>query len=218
MLSKNNQKVLIQLQDISFGYPNTPIFTHMNMSVKEGEILGIYGENGSGKSTLLNIITQELTVSKGLIEKAEGLVIHHLKQNNKSIAEASVVTVMELLLMHKMKHHIWKDRKAKKEAILELLSTYHLTAIKDKQLRTLSGGQLQKVMIVKTLLQSPQLILLDEPLNALDEQSQQMVLSMIQMLKHNNISIMLVLHNKHLLSTVCDRILVCENQILKGES
>lgn len=211
----NSKNTLIELHDISFQYKDTPIFQHMHMHVEEGEILGIYGENGSGKSTLLKIIHQELPIARGTITMREGLSMHHLKQNNKSIAESSIVTVMEALLMHKMKHSTWIGKKAHKKEIMNLLSSYDLLHLKDKQLRVLSGGQLQKVMIVKTIMQSPQIILLDEPLNALDEKSQQMVLEMIRRLKQNHISVLLVLHNKAVLSSICDRILICENHIVK---
>lgn len=219
MLWKTNPNPMIELRDVSFHYAsNVPVFSHMNMDVNDGEILGIYGENGCGKSTLLKIIKKELSIQEGTYVQRRELNIHHLKQNNKHIVEASILTVMELLMMHKMKNKVWVGKKTHKEEIIQLLTSYGLQHIKDKQIRNLSGGQQQKVMIIKTLLQSPHAILLDEPLNALDEQSQNMVIDMIKKLKENHISVLLVLHNKALLSSICDRVLLCENFTLNEMS
>lgn len=189
----------------------------MNMQVREGEIVGIYGENGSGKSTLLNILCGELSIHDGVYTKHASLSMHYLKQSNMDVAQSSIVTVRELLLMHKMKHHCFKGRKEHLAIIHQILVDYGLASVEKKQLCVLSGGELQRVMIVKLLLEMPDVLLLDEPLNALDEHSQALVMDMVKALKEHAISVILVLHNKKLLHSICDRILLCEDHTLKEE-
>ncbi len=140
---------------------------NINMKVYEGDFISLVGSSGCGKSTLLNIIA-------GLDKASEG-EIHFEKENPKigymfqSDCLFPWLTIYEnALLGLKIQKEITKERE---DYVLSLLKKYNLYDFKDKYPSCLSGGMKQRVALIRTLALKPDILLLDEPFNALDYQS-----------------------------------------------
>ncbi len=141
--------------------------SNINMDVYEKEFISLVGSSGCGKSTLLNIIAS-------LDEQSSG-ELHFMKDNFRigymfqSDCLFPWLTIYEnALLGLKIKKELTKERET---YVLNLLKKYNLYEFKDKYPSCLSGGMKQRVALIRTLALKPDLLLLDEPFNALDYQS-----------------------------------------------
>lgn len=210
-----DNNIVLSLSNVSFSYPNVHIYEHLSLSIYHQEIIGICGDNGKGKTTLFRLMMEELTPNTGCISKQKDVKIIELAQNDREAAAGSILTVEEFLCMHVISHKLAKNKKQALQYLEPLFQKYQIQDIRKRQLKYLSGGQLQRVMLIKAVLLKCDILLLDEPLTALDEHMQQQVLSFIQELKQEGITTVLILHDLKVLKAVCDRIFEVKNYQLK---
>lgn len=200
--------IAIQLKNISKSYNGIQVLKDVNLEIRRGEFTGIRGESGSGKSTLLNII--------GLLEKSEGEVfIHGKKVNRNSGKEVKMLlrneigylfqnyaliddkTVRENLLIVTDR----KKRKQTQEIISSELESLRLDeGILDKKVFQLSGGEQQRIAILRLILHKSRIILADEPTGSLDEQNAEIVLEKLKGLHAEGKTIIMVSHDQKALS------------------
>ncbi len=140
---------------------------NINIDVLEGEFISLVGSSGCGKSTLLNIIAHLDKESSGSITfKNENPKIGYMFQSDCLFPW---LTIFEnCLLGLKIEKKITKESK---KYVLDLLKKYNLYEFKDKYPTCLSGGMKQRIALIRTLALKPDILLLDEPFNALDYQS-----------------------------------------------
>ncbi len=209
-------KKLIELQDLDFGYGDYEIFKGLNFSVTEGEIVGLYGENGCGKSTLLKLMIKELKPQSGRVKyDHEDIRISILGQSDRDMIKGSPLTVEELLMMYHINSIKNMPKSKTRKHVRDLMARFNLGKIAKKKLTQISGGQLQRVMIVKTLSTHPQLILLDEPLNQLDETTQKDIIDLINQFHRLGKTIVIILHDKKQLEKICDNVYVFKNKSIE---
>ena len=140
---------------------------NINIDVLEEEFISLVGSSGCGKSTLLNIIA-------GLDKQSEGEIIFHKKKPKNGYMFQSDclfpwLTIYEnAILGLKIQK---EDTLENKEYVIKLLKKYNLYEFKDKYPNCLSGGMKQRIALIRTLALKPDILLLDEPFNALDYQS-----------------------------------------------
>jgi len=170
---------MLSLKDVSVGYGSGDVVKNVSFSVKRGESLSIIGPNGCGKTTLLKAIVNILP-HKGAIE-LDGQPIHKMKHKEitRKVAMLSQITgvyfsysVYDVVMMGRYLHI--KDKflglpsDIDREHVMRCLEAVNLADVKDREITKLSGGQLQRVFLARTLAQEPEIILLDEPTNHLD--------------------------------------------------
>ncbi|MCP4912081.1 MAG: metal ABC transporter ATP-binding protein [Oligoflexia bacterium] len=200
---------LVTIKNLSFSYhENMEVLKNLNLSIKEGEILGVLGPNGGGKSTLLKIIV-------GLISSYQGKVLYKGSLEKKNISMAYLpqkdsghsslpITVKELLRVPPFK--------ASAEQISEALNQVDMLDKADRLVSELSGGEYQRVLLAKAVLNKPELIVLDEPTKGLDGKGQDQLLSLINKIKNDQkMAILMVDHNIQQVLKHCDRLL-CLNK------
>ncbi len=164
-------KPAISFHDLTLGYDRHPAVHHITGEVKQGGLLAIVGPNGAGKSTLLKGIIGELKPLAGALD-LDGLTkadIAYLPQQidiDRSFP-ISVFDCVAMGLWHKI--GLWRglDGNAK-QAVAGALATVGLQDLCDRPVGALSGGQFQRVLFARLLLQDARLILLDEPFRAVD--------------------------------------------------
>lgn len=214
---------MITLKNVSAGYNGTDVITDISLSVKEGENLCILGPNGCGKTTLIKAISG-LIPSKGSVT-VDGKSISEMSRAEvgKKVAVMSQIssiyfsyTVFETVLLGRYVHI--KDNAFKSPAKKDrdyadkCLKAVGLYNIRDRQIGTLSGGQLQRVYLARTLAQEPQVILLDEPTNHLDLKHQAGLIDFLtQWSRENNHSVIGVLHDINLAMRLADDVLILNN-------
>lgn len=209
-------KQIIEFQNANFSYDLKEVFHNMNMEIKQGELVGLFGENGSGKSTLFKLIMGDLKLTSGIFMRVSNFSIGYLGQSDREMVKGSPLNVYEFLMMYTKAHYPKKKGYERKQFVLDLLKKYDCSELTLHQLKELSGGQLQKVMILKSILHNPNLLLLDEPLSALDEQNKKAVIKMVKQLSSEHKTIFIILHDLEELEQLCARVLICERQQIKN--
>lgn len=195
----------IEVKDLVFSYGKDEILNKVSFDLNKGDFLTIQGENGSGKSTLIKIILKDLKKKSGQI-KLFGVDIEdfddytkigYVPQVNDANKLAFPVTGKEFVVLNLYKKFNIFNRPNKKcykkvHDIFEILNIEDLLNIPFNQL---SGGQAQKVMIARAMVNDPEILLLDEPTVGVDEKSKRDFLKLLAHLndKHK-ISILMISH------------------------
>lgn len=195
----------ISLKDIDFSYDKHKVYEHFSLDIDRNDIFFIMGVNGCGKTTLLKIICSFLKVDKGIVEvedknieqyesKAFSKVIAYVPQ---TIHLNSDLLVKDYLAMGRTPYKNFyagiddQDYKIVERYAVEL----GIESILDVDFNTLSGGQKQNVAICRALVQETPIIIMDEPMSALDLGKQAEFLSLILKLKREDKTIILTSHN-----------------------
>jgi zinc/manganese transport system ATP-binding protein len=162
--------VAIRLDDLTLGYDGHPAVHHLTGSFAEGSLTAIAGPNGSGKSTLLKGIVGALPALGGSLSRSGDVA--YLPQSAE-IDRSFPATVSDLVSLG-----LWKQRgafgrltAADRERLAAALHAVGLDGFARRQIQTLSGGQLQRALFARLLLQDAPVVLLDEPFAAIDEQT-----------------------------------------------
>ncbi|MGP1454743.1 MAG: metal ABC transporter ATP-binding protein [Treponema sp.] len=185
------QEPLISIHNLAFHYERNAknIFETLCLTVYQGAYISVVGENGSGKSTLIKLILGLLKPSSGSLQ-CRTKTIGYVPQK-KNVVTSFPITVYEALHSYQM---ILQSRDT--PVIDRLLHDMNLTEHKNSIIGTLSGGQLQKIYIIRALIGNPDLLILDEPSTGIDIQSQQDIYAFIKHLNtENRLTVMSVEHN-----------------------
>jgi ABC-2 type transport system ATP-binding protein len=195
----------------------------INFEVKEGEIFGILGPNGAGKSTTLNILIGLLTPSSGTVKIFGKNFFEHEEEikNKMNIATAYAELAQNLTVYQNLKvfTHLYgvKNYKNKIESLLE---QFQITDLKKKRIDMLSAGQKTRVNLCKSLINDPELLLLDEPTASLDPAISAHVRSMFKDIqKKRKLTIIFTSHNMPEVEQMCDRVaLLYQGEIYKVDT
>lgn len=203
---------MIQLNDVTTGYNrDKPLKSNFSYTFEDNKIYGILGESGCGKSTLLKTIAGliypiegEIFIDGNILKRADKNDVYMMHQNYTSFDWLTCLN--NILITEKIKHRKITDE-SKNNALL-WLEKVGLKDYADKYPTQLSGGMRQRLALARTLYMKPSIILMDEPLSALDEttraEMQQLILDVHKETK--NIIIM-VTHSKDEAQKMCDVIL-----------
>ena len=215
-------KNVLEVKNLHKSYGEFEALKGISFSVGRGEILGFLGPNGAGKTTTIQILLQIITPNEGDI-KIFGLDIfknreHVLQKMNFTSAYVHLfgtLTVYENLKVFAMLYGVKGDKRINK-----LLKEFEADDLRDKKAVTLSSGQLTKIMVIKALLNDPELLLLDEPTSSLDPD---IASKMRQVLKEvhrtRGISIVYTSHNMAEIEEMCDRVIfLSHGEIVANDS
>ena len=196
-------KELISLEHVYFKYENRFVLKNINFSIRDGEFFGIIGPNGAGKSTLLKIII-------GLLQPTSGKIIYRnttigYVSQIKNVFWHIPVTVFDVV---KMGLFEWKKKLPKnyKEVVLKMLDDVGMIDFKDRQINELSGGQKQRVFLARAMVGNPQMLIFDEPDTGVDAESKDKFYSILESLKKQGKTILLVTHQIEVVPKICDRV------------
>lgn len=183
---------MIKISNLNFSYKGKLPFIigNLNLTVQKGEYISILGENGSGKSTLIKLILGLLKPTSGDIV-IDSKKIGYVPQKFESINSQFPITVMEVLECYRRSIMIKQRHAAEKS-----LERVNLLNLRKNLIGELSGGQLQRLFIARSLLGDPELLILDEPSNGIDIINQKEIYSLIKSLNtESSITVISVEHN-----------------------
>lgn len=207
---------MISIRQLDFAYGSRPVLHGIDFEVASGELVSVLGMNGSGKSTLLRCINGLLQPSQGKVEingrttdslsrQELARTIGYLPQNSQPVD----CTVFEAVLIGRKPHLGWQVNDTDLAETSHILSLTGLSNYADRSTLQLSGGELQRVVIARTLAQQPSVLLLDEPVNHLDIRSQIDVMDLIRTLtKQLGISTIAVMHDLNMALRFSDSFLM----------
>ncbi len=192
---------LIAAENMTVRYAAEPVLRHVNLAIEPGEIVTVVGPNGSGKSTLLRALVGVLTPSEGRVVRKPGLRIGYVPQR-LAIDASLPISVARFLSLP-----VWQDR----EAITRALDWVGAGEVRDQPLSALSGGQLQRVLLARALLADPDVLILDEPTQGLDQPGAAAFYRLIETTRRDyGCAVLLVSHDLHVVMAASDRV-ICLN-------
>ncbi|MEO1783681.1 ABC transporter ATP-binding protein [Thermodesulfobium sp. 4217-1] len=210
--------MFIQAKDVRFSYNSVDVLKDVSFHIEKGDLIAILGNNGVGKSTLIKCINRILKPKFGTIliegqdvEKLGSEIakkVSYVSQRN----QATRLTVFDAVLLGRSPYVTWgisnRDLEITK-GVIEMLS---LREISMRFVDELSGGELQKVIVARALVQEPSLILLDEPTNNLDIKSQIEVMNIIkQIVQEKKISSLMAIHDINLALRFIDKFILMKD-------
>ena len=173
----------------------------ISLAVSKGEIVTILGPNGSGKSTLLRALLGIVPVAEGRITRAPGLRIGHVPQK-LMIDRTMPITVRRFLSL---------PTRVSDTAADDVLARVGMSGHGPDQMATLSGGQLQRVLLARALLGAPQLLMLDEPTQGLDQPGEAAFYRLIEEVRQETgAAVLMISHDLHVVMAASDRV-ICLN-------
>ena len=197
---------MIKIDNVSIGYNSLVIRDNLNYTFEQDKIYGILGESGVGKTTFLKTIAGLLKPIKGTIEVEKGLK-RSIYMMHQSYTCFNWLTCLDnILITERVKYNaITKDLKFKaRQALIDVGLLEYI----DKYPSQLSGGQRQRLALARTLFTSPKVILMDEPLSALDEITREYMQDLIlDVHKETHNTIIMVTHSLNEAKRMCDEII-----------
>ena len=220
--------VAYSLEDVTFAYSrgkrveSEAVLKGLSCLILSGRVLGILGPNGSGKSTLLKLLARILQPQQGTIdilgESLSGLSQLDVAKRVAIVPQETLqvfpFTIAEMVLMGRSPHHQgwggwhWEDSQdwAVVQNAMEELDVAHLG---NRLVTEVSGGERQRAVIARALVQEPQILLLDEPTAFLDLHHQLDIARIIKRLnRERGLTVVLVSHDLNLASQYCDQVLM----------
>lgn len=192
---------LLTLNQLSVNLGRRVIIDNVNFSLEAGEIVTLIGPNGAGKTTLVRCILGLLKPSSGKIKKSRDLRIGYMPQR-LNLEKTIPLTVERFLSMTKGVNSI---------DIIQALGRVSATHTLERPLQSISGGELQRVLLARALLRKPNLLVLDEPAQGVDVSGQSELYKLISELRDElHCAVLMVSHDLHLVMSGTDRV-ICMN-------
>jgi len=203
----------LSVEDVAIALSGTPIVRGVSLAVAPGAIVGLVGPNGSGKSTLLRSVYRMLRPSAGVV-RLGGDDVWQLAARESARRTGVVVqetpsdfdfTVGEVAAMGRTPHKGMLDRDTHADAaiIAAALERVGMLNFAERQFNTLSGGEKQRVLVARALVQEPKLLVLDEPTNHLDIHYQ---LELLELVRTLGITTLVTLHDLNLAAAYCQQL------------
>ena len=208
---------MLETQSLRVSYGKRLALEGVSLSVQSGEILGVIGPNGAGKSTLIRAVSGVLPIAGGKVY-LDGEEISHLSPSQRARRLAVVpqarnlppaFTVYESVLMGRTPHLGWLGQagSADHARVRSALERVHLLDLSDRRVGELSGGEQQRVLLARALVQDTPVLLLDEPTTHLDLQHQSSLLNLVRGLaSESRLAVLMALHDLNLAGIYADRV------------
>ncbi len=217
---------IISLKDTAVYQKLNLVLSNVNLDIQAGEFVYLIGRVGSGKTSLLKTIYGELPIKEGEAYVA-GYDLRKLKNNDISFLRRKIGMVFQdfqLLPDRNVYDNLafvlsatgWKDKIKIKNKIFEVLERVSFQFKEDKFPHQLSGGEQQRVVIARALLNDPEIILADEPTGNLDPDTSEELMQLLQSISKNGRAIFMATHNYEMIRKFPSRTLKCENGILNA--
>jgi ABC-2 type transport system ATP-binding protein len=209
------QNNILEVKNLSKKFGKFTAVDNLSFSIKDGEILGLLGPNGAGKTTTIQMLL-------GIMEPTEGDIAYFdktfkqnreeiLKQINYSSTYISLpwsFTILEILDVFSRLYEVQN----RKKRIDKLLKEFEIEQLAKKQFNMLSAGEKTRVLLIKSFLNYPKIILLDEPTSSLDPDIAIKVREfLIKQRKEYNVSMLFTSHNMGEVEEMCDRVIVLDH-------
>lgn len=216
----------MKIDNLTFGYKeNEILLDNVSLRVKKGDYIGVIGPNGSAKSTLFKLILgflkpisgKVLIFDKNVSEFKEWHKIGYVSQKSNTFNSKFPITVDEVIKMQIYSNTpIFKrNRKEIDQKVKEVLDEVGMFNYSTRLIGNLSGGQQQRVFIARSLVNNPELILMDEPTVGIDAESQQAFYDTLNKLNHDKkISIIIITHDIGPICEHASKIICIENKKL----
>lgn len=200
---------LVALEDISLGYDSAPVLTHVNLAIYPGNLVGLAGPNGSGKTTLFRTLLGLLSPLSGTLARNCPLGNFGYVPQSAALDPQFPLSVREIVEMgaygRVKSFRMFPSAESKRAAqVLEQVGMAH---VKGKSFFALSGGQKQRVLIARALMVDPKIMVLDEPLSGVDEESRRSITDLlVRLTREQGLAVFFSSHDLEMVQRVADKI------------
>lgn len=215
MKLEDSEQTAIEVNDLTVAYGDKPVLWDVDWRVPKGVLMGIIGPNGAGKSTLIKSIL-------GLVRPAAGSISvfnRPFKEQRGATAyvpqRGSVdwdfpTNALDVVMMGRYGKLGWLRRtgKRERESAMNALEQIGMEAFATRQISQLSGGQQQRVFLARALVQEAEIYLMDEPLQGVDAKTEAAVVGLLQNLRSNGKTIIVVHHDLETVADYFDHVLL----------
>ena len=218
--------MVLDISSLSFNFGSKNILADIDLSIKNNGIVGIIGPNGSGKSTLLKCIYRVLKPKTGTIFiDGKNINDYQFKETAKKMAVVAQhndthfdFNVLEMVLIGRSPHKKFMERDSAEDIELayKALEQVNMKDFADRNFSSLSGGEKQRIILARALVQNTDCLILDEPTNHLDIKHQ---LHFMGLAKDLKITVISAIHDLNIAAMYCDKIYALkEGQIIASGS
>lgn len=207
---------IVEFDDVSFAYGAVPVLEHVNLSIERAEFFGLIGPNAGGKSTLLKLMLGLLRPDRGAVRlfgeepavarRRVGYVPQH-----PTFSRRFPISVLEVVLLG-LNAELGGFRARDRKKAMEALAAAEIAEIATRPVNTLSGGQLQRVLIARALVCDPELLILDEPTANVDLRAEEDIFALLRQYRAH-MTIVVVSHDVAFISGYVGRV-GCLNRTL----
>ncbi|MDX2256131.1 MAG: metal ABC transporter ATP-binding protein [Pseudanabaenaceae cyanobacterium bins.39] len=194
---------MLEVQNLSAHYRNVIALSDVSFSISSGNLVGLIGPNGAGKSTLLKAMLELIPLQKGQVFyqqqplKRQRQLVAYLPQ--RSLIDWDYpITVWNVVMMARTLHQGWWNiagtSRRSREIVREALERVELYELRDRPIKQLSGGQQQRVFLARALAQQADILLLDEPLAAVDKKTELLMWQIYNELKQEGKTLLISCH------------------------
>lgn len=192
---------LITARDVDVRHGRTLVLAGVNFSIEKGEIVTIVGPNGSGKTSFARVLIGALAPSRGTVKRAAGLRVGYVPQK---LGDTSLIP-MTVLRFLKLSGQTDLNRL---QAVMVQLG---IAGLRDRQIDNLSGGEMQRVLLGQALLCDPDILVLDEATQGLDQPATAAFYRLIEQVRGSlNCAVLMISHDLHVVMSASDRV-ICLN-------
>jgi len=207
---------MIRFSSVNFGFGTSPLLENVSFDVRPGEFVFLVGQTGAGKSTLLRLIYMDLMPTKGVVSVGKYSSAHILPAEVPYLRRSLGIIFQDFRLLDDRSvfdnvaftlHVTGTPSKQIKKSVLKTLADVGLSHQKNKMPHELSGGEQQRVVIARALVNSPLFLLADEPTGNLDPGTSKEILSILKDINTRGTAIVMATHNYELVRKMNERIL-----------
>ena len=197
--------MLIAAKDLALGYSGVPAAWDIAFDLRAGEALALIGPNGSGKTTLLRAVLGDVRILSGALEVG-ARTIGYVPQN-ADLDPTFPVSAREVVTMGLYGELGWGSRpgRAHRARVEEALERVGMAERASMRFGRLSGGQRQRILVARALVARPQLILMDEPFNGLDQPNRDSLVSIVRQATADGVGVVVSTHDLALAHLTCAR-------------
>jgi len=219
-IDHQTNKPILDVSHLTVRYNGHNALEDITFHLHEGERIAIVGPNGAGKSTLIKVIAGVLPPNSGEVNISgshpdKHVCIGYIPQRNQ-VDWNFPVSVADVVMMGrsaKLGPFNWPHKKDW-EVVNHALETVELTQLASRQISQLSGGQQQRMFIARAIAQESEIMLMDEPLTGLDTPSQEGILTLLDRLKAEKVTVMVATHDLDQAANHFDRILLINHHLI----
>ena len=209
---------MLELKNVKKSYDGTPVLTDISLNIEDGEIVSILGPSGCGKTTLLNLLL-------GIVDSDGGQIIYNgkditdvpMEKRGFNIVFQDYALFPNLNVYQNITYGLRNNPEiSSKEEVEDLIRLLGLEEHLNKRIGQLSGGQKQRVALARTMVMKPKILLLDEPLSALDGVIKESIKDRIRTIAEQyNLTTIIVTHDPEFILRCCNYVVHLENGMLE---
>jgi len=211
----NTHNIPITVEDLTVAYREAPVLWDVDLEVPAGTLMAIVGPNGAGKSTLIKTILGLMEASAGRVliygkpYKEQRHLVAYVPQRG-SVDWDFPTNALDVVMMGRYAALGWVKRpgKSDRELAMNALESVGMESFAQRQISQLSGGQQQRVFLARALVQNAQIYLMDEPFQGVDATTEKAIIRVLQALKEQGKTVLVVHHDLETVPQYFDRVLL----------